>query len=194
MNRFGQIWAVDFEFVADPGERPWPVCLVARELCTDRLIRQWRNEFGDRPPYPTGPDSLFVAYFASAELGCHLALRWPLPARILDLYAEFRNHTNGLPLPLGRGLVGALAHFGLDAMGGAEKDSMRQLVLRGGPWSQAERQAILDYCQSDVDALALLWPRMLPAIIRQPGDLERALLRGRYMAASARMEHAGVLR
>jgi hypothetical protein len=40
--------------------------------------------------------------------------------------------------------------------------------------------------------LAELFPKMLPAIVRRPGDLERALLRGRSMAASARMEHAGI--
>ena len=37
---FREIWAVDFEFDAQDGERPTPVCLVARELRSDRLIRQ----------------------------------------------------------------------------------------------------------------------------------------------------------
>ena len=46
---------------------------------------------------------------------------------------------------------------------------------------------ILDYCESDVDALARLLPAMLPRI-----DLPRALLRGRYMAAAAAMEYAGM--
>ena len=43
---FREIWAADFEFIADPGGRPIPVCLVARELRTGRLVRQWRSEFG----------------------------------------------------------------------------------------------------------------------------------------------------
>ena len=59
--------------------------------------------------------------------------------------------------------------------------------MRGGPWTDDERGGILDYCEGDVDALARLLPAMLPKI-----DLPRALLRGRYMAAAARMEHAGV--
>ncbi len=53
-------------------------------------------------------------------------------------------------------------------------------------WSAPEQAAILDYCQSDVDALVALLPRMAPDL-----DLPRALLRGRYMAAVARMEWTG---
>src|SRR5215217_4270639 len=83
---FCEIWAVDFEFVANPGENPDPVCLVAWELRSGRKWRLWQDEFGLTPPYSTGPDSLFVAYYASAEIGCHLALGWPIPSRTLDLF------------------------------------------------------------------------------------------------------------
>jgi hypothetical protein len=71
-------------------------------------------------------------------------------------------------------------------MAAAEKDIMRALVLRGG-WSEQERSDILAYCEADVEALARLLPPMLCHI-----DLPRALLRGRYMAAAAEMEHNGV--
>jgi hypothetical protein len=110
-----------------------------------------------------------------------------MPARILDLFAEFRNQTNGLPTVAGRSLIGALAAYGLDSIGAVEKTEMRDLIIRGGPWSNEEHDAILDYCESDVDALARLLPAMWPKV-----DLPRALLRGRYMAAAAHMEHAGV--
>src|SRR6516165_7913208 len=65
---FEQIWAVDFEFIANPGERPIPVCLVAWELRGGRKLRLWADQLGPQPPFPTGPESLFVAYYASAEL------------------------------------------------------------------------------------------------------------------------------
>ncbi len=87
----------------------------------------------------------------------------------------------------GAGLLGALAAYGLDTIGAVEKEEMRNLIMRGGPWSDQERDAILDYCESDVDALARLLPPMLPQV-----DLPRALLRGRYMAAAACMEWVGV--
>src|SRR5262249_38084588 len=89
LDAFREVWAADFEFVAAPGGRPEAVSLVARELKTGRPVRLWRDQFGTAPPYPTDPDCLFIAYYASAELGCHLALGWPLPARVLDLYTEF---------------------------------------------------------------------------------------------------------
>jgi hypothetical protein len=140
------------------------------------------------PPYPIGPDSLFVAYLASAEMGCHLELGWPLPARVLDLYVEFRNAANGTKPPNGFGLLGALTYHGLDAMDAAEKRAMQELAIRGSPWTSGEREALLAYCESDVQALDRLLPAMLPRL-----DLSRAVAcRGRYMAAAARMEHAGI--
>lgn len=185
---FRQVWAVDFEYIAKPGERPEPICMVARELRLGKLIRLWQDDLGrSGPPFPVNESALFVAYYASAELGCFKALGWPMPVRILDLYAEFRALTNGLPVPCGKGLLGALKAHGLEAMSKAEKAEMRDLILSGGPYSQEDQSAILDYCQSDVDALA----RLLPVMMRRI-DLPRALLRGRYMAAVAAMEHAGV--
>jgi DNA polymerase I len=184
---YREIWAVDFEFGSEAGEQPDPVCLVAWELKSGRKIRYWRDQFGGAPPYATDANALFLAYYASAEIGCHLVLGWPVPERVLDLFTEFRNHTNGLPTTSGAGLIGALAFHGLDGISAVEKDETRDLVLRGGPWSVAERLAILDYCETDVEALARLLPAMLPKI-----DLPRALLRGRYMAAAARMERNGV--
>jgi hypothetical protein len=189
LRHYREVWLVDFEFRAPNGERPEPVCMVAREWRTGRTVREWADRLASmsRPPFQVGPDSLFVAYYASAELGCFRALGWPMPARVLDLFCEFRSLTNGSYIPCGNGLLGALAYFGLPAIDGIEKREMRELAQKAGPFSSDERQALLDYCQTDVDALARLLPKMLPAI-----DLPRALLRGRYMAAVAAMEWNGV--
>ena len=186
-NAYREIVAADFEFAITPGNRPAPVCLVAHELRSGRRFRIWQDQFGPAPPHATGPDVLFVAYYASAELGCYRVLGWPMPERILDLFTEFRARTNGLETPAGNGLLGALAYYGLDGIGADEKTEMRDLVLRGAPWTAEERAAVLNYCGGDVTALERLLPAMLPSI-----DLPRALLRGRYMAAAAAMEHAGV--
>ena len=180
---------VDFEFSAPSGERPSVVCLVAWELGTGRKLQIWKDELMgmEHPPYAVDRNALFVAYYASAEMGCHLSLGWPLPVNVLDLFTEFRNATNGLPLPCGAGLLGALAWYGLNSIETAEKESMRQLAQRGGPWSSMERQALLDYCESDVAALVRLLQAMNEGL-----DVPRALLRGRYMKAAAQIEHNGI--
>jgi hypothetical protein len=164
--KYAEIWVVDFEYYGSPGQRPTPVCMVALELRTGRKVRLWHTEFGDAPPYRTDAGILFVAYAASAEISCHLVLGWPVPERVLDLYIEFRNRTNGAPTPAGCGLLGALAAFNIPGMTALEKAEMRDLVLTGGPWTQDQRAAILDYCESDVAALTQLLPKMLPRIVR----------------------------
>src|SRR5215510_2467513 len=129
LDAFREIILADFEFAVTPGNRPEPVCLVAHELRSGRRFRIWQDQFGPAPPYAAGHDVLFVAYYASAELGCYRVLGCPMPDRTLDLFTEFRAHTNGLDMPAGAGLLGALTYFGLDAMGATEKEGMRALVL-----------------------------------------------------------------
>lgn len=189
MEAFSEIWLVDFEFAAPSGAVPQVRCLVAREYRTGQFIRLWQDQLQllSSPPYAIDNDRLLVAYYSSAEWGCHLALGWHLPIHVLDLFTEFRVMTNGLPVPCGNGLLGALAYFGLPSIEAADKDSMRELALRGGEYAAAEQEALLNYCQSDVDALARLLEVMQSKI-----DLPRALLRGRYMKAVAQMEFNGI--
>jgi DNA polymerase I len=186
---FREIWSVDFEFQAVAGEPPWVVCMVAREARSGREIRMWRDELlaRRRAPFDTGVDAVLVAYYASAELGCFLEMGWPLPANVLDLYVEHRVETNGIPTGFSNRLPGALAYRGLGHLDVDEKQAMIELILSKRAFSSAEQKAIIDYCRSDVVGLETLLPKMSPSI-----DWPRALLRGRYMAAAARMERAGV--
>ena len=137
--------------------------MVSREWITGKTIKVWQDRLKtlQHPPYSIGLDSLFIAYYASAELTCHLVLGWPLPTNVLDLFTEFRNMTNAKLLPCGSNLLGALTYFVLDGIYVAEKESMRQLAIRGGPWSEEEKKALLDYCGSDVLALEKLLAKML---------------------------------
>jgi DNA polymerase I len=184
---YEEIWLFDFEFVPHPGEHPDVVCLVAHEWWTGRSLRLWRDELTEQPPYRTDAGVLFVCFVANAECACHLALGWPIPARILDLSPEFRCITNGRNTPEGKGLLGALRYYGLETIGAKQKDAMQRRVMRGWPFTQEERARILRYCESDVDALRRLLPRMFPNIGHGV-----ALYRGESVAASALMEHRGV--
>ena len=196
MLPFREIWAVDFEFHdrGRAGNQQFPVCMVAKELRSGRVIRAWRDELVDMkvPPFDIGPDSIYVAYLASAELHCHLALGWPLPQNVLDCFAEFRALTNGRSTPRGRGLLGALSWFGIDTVSTEEKAQWRELILSGGPWSHEQRVGILDYCQTDVDGLERLLRPLVRSLETRPHWLAHALLRGRYMRAVAAMEFRGI--
>ena len=185
---YKEVWMVDFEFSAPPGERQKVICMVARGFKTGKTLRIWEEELGTmaKPPFSIGADALYVAYYASAEMGCHLSLGWLMPENLLDLFTEFRNLRNGIYVPSGYGLLGALIYYGLETIEAAEKKEMQDLALRGGPWTSGEKRALLEYCESDVVALDKLLPKMLPGI-----DFERALLRGRYMKAAARIEFTG---
>lgn len=189
LDYFDEIWLCDTEYTASPGCKVQPICLVAKEVRSGVEIRLWEDELvrSGTAPFRTDEKSLFVAYAVAAELGVFRVLDWRPPLRILDLFAEFRAATNGLIVPNGNGLLGAMLQHGLSAMDGAEKKAMRDLAIRGGPFTDDERRKLLDYCAEDVRSLERLLPEMLPKI-----DLPRALLRGRYGWAVACVEHRGI--
>lgn len=189
LSDFKEVWFHDFEFSAPQGENPEVVCLVAKELYSGQVIRLFQEDLTSMevPPFNTKEDALVVAYYASAEMNCFNQLGWDYPAYLLDLYTEFRNHTNGKKLLCGSGLLGALTYFKLDSIEASEKDELRQLAMRGGPYTDNEEVALLDYCQSDVVALEKLYNAMVPIL-----DAPRAIYRGEYMKTVAEMETNGI--
>jgi DNA polymerase-1 len=189
LPRYREIWLVDTEYYAPRGHRPDPICLVAKELISGRVIRLDRDELRrlKAAPFDVGRDVLVVAYYASADIGSFLALGWPLPANVVDLYVEFLNLTNGLRSPKAKnGLFNALLHFGLPFGDAVEKREMRELARRGAPFTPAEMRALVEYCQSDVFALEVLW-----SAIEVRLDAS-ALIRGDYMKALAVMEWVAI--
>jgi len=191
LDSYNEVWFVDTEFHAPPGHRPHVVCVVAAELRTGVTFRLWGDELKRNwPPYSVGPTSLFVAYYATAELECHLALGWPLPETVIDLYTEFVLQTNS---PLRqyqqhrKALIPALQHFGCPHIKADLKVAFRDRIMAGGPWSEDDKASILDYCETDTIALAQLLPRMLPEI-----SVPHAIHRGRFTRCVAQMTHVGL--
>ena len=186
------VYLVDFEFHpahGHEGNRPVPVCMVIREWPSGVTTRYWQGQLRQMQtaPFPVSKNALWVAYYASAELDCFDVLDWTRPVNVLDLFVEFRWMTNGLHLPHGSSLIGALLFFGLTTIAGEQKDVMRDLVLTGGPWNPQQQLDILDYCESDVIALDSLLSAMHTLI-----DWPRALQRGRYIKAVSLMQMNGV--
>ncbi len=96
-----------------------------------------------------------------------------LPSNILDLYALHRMKNNGFMefrqgkmRPLQCSLLHLMEEKGLGhlAMSMAEKAAMRDLILRGGPYTAEEKKSILNYCAWDVRDLELLLPTILPTL------------------------------
>jgi DNA polymerase-1 len=189
---FRAVWVLDFEFVAQHGEHPAIVCLVAHDLITDKWVNLWRGEFGD-PPFSLGPECLFVAFSAAAEWSCFLTLGWPMPQRCIDLYPEFiRIHNGKFEGKLYPSLIAAASHFGIPVTAAADKETLRGLIMTGGPWSDAQRAEILDYCSADVRMTADLFQAMQGELFSGATNFGGALLRGRYTCAVARMERNGI--
>ena len=147
------VWVEDFEFHQPRDESPTPICYVAKELGSGQVIRLWDGEMRRRrtSPIPTGPDTLHVAYYMPAEASCRLALGWPLAERAVDLFCEYRVYRNGLDEKPDNRLLAAVSHFGISAIEAVEKTEMRDLAIRGGPFTRAEKADLLDYCASDVE-------------------------------------------
>src|SRR5437016_14330272 len=107
--------------------------MVAYELDENlrhvRTVRQWRGGFGKGPPFDTGPDTLFVAYSAWAEMICFKMLGWAFPAYIFDQHTAYLATTNIL-LPYNpdeirkkprKGLKDACRAYGVEGWGQVDK-------------------------------------------------------------------------
>jgi DNA polymerase I len=183
--QFRRVVVWDSEFQTEPvGRQPAPVSAAWRDLRSRREGCLFRGEFGSEPPFPIDDDTLMVCYYASAEHGTSIALGWPRARHTLDLFIEFSNLTNGLPLPHGRGLVGAMSYFGLDYPG--DKGRMIPIINRGN-WNREEVEDIKRYNLIDVDGTERLMLTMYPLL-----DQPRALYRGLFTPTAADMEWRGV--
>jgi hypothetical protein len=199
---FQEIWVVDTEFYPGPGSANGgvegdpltPLCLVALEMRSGRLIRLWQNELGLFPPYRLDSDALIVGYMLAAEFGFHVAKGWGEPARALDAYLEFRHYVNDGSVKSGDrdkgffSISGALRYFLEDEIDLARKDEMRDRILRGPPFDAQEQRDILNYCEDDVRALARLIPHIVPTI----RSLPQAMFRAKDQWAAAQQERRGI--
>ena len=124
--------------------------MVAREIISDTLISMWADQLmaSKEPPFNIGNDSLFVAFFASAEISCFHKLGWPSPENVLDLYAESRRLWNPPPDDTGgRSLIDVARRLSLDPPPDAFKEEMRALAIRGGLYNDTEKETLLSYCR-----------------------------------------------
>ena len=189
LDQFSAIWVIDTEYRASNGQTLIPVCLVAREYRSGEIRRLWIHEKGGQPDLRVvfNDNTLFVAYSCIGDMQVLSQLGWCLPTRVLDLYSEFRNIKNATGDASGYNLLSALSYFGIQGMSTIDKDEARDSIIRGGPWTPAQQDDILNYCEMDVLATSQLLTAMIDRV-----NLPQALLRGAYMRALSLVECYGI--
>jgi DNA polymerase-1 len=205
-NPFGDyddVLAYDFEFQVDGGRhqdpvngrdkggRQLPLSLAVRSLRTGEAQVYWRDQLLQmrHAPFDTGPRTLALNWFASAESHCFAALGWKQSERLIDLFAEERWRRNGYAGAKHPGLVDALLRYRLPCIGAAAKEANREAILTT-PAHKMTTEFVDNtrrYNLSDADGTLAVGLRMAPKL-----DLPRALLRGRYDQACGVIEHYGV--
>lgn len=167
LNYFREIVLCDTEFRSLGDGLVSVRCVCALELNSGKEHRLW-IEGGEGCPYQTGEDVLFVAHYASAECISHQSLSWPIPTNILDTCIEFSALTCGKRgKGQSRSLVGALTYYKLSHIESDEKQEMRELAMADKPnseYSEKEREALIDYCWSDIESLKNLLPKLEPSL------------------------------
>jgi hypothetical protein len=156
ISRWREVWFGDFESYNDSNFLPVPICFCAVELHSGRKIELWddNGELG-ACPISFGPEILFTAFGASHEASCFLSLGWQFPENVLDLYCEYRRHTNVARAkgeqPPKSGYLAALEHFDLKTwVTPVYKEQMRRRCMKGPPYATEDRQEIPAYCWSDI--------------------------------------------
>ena len=171
-KHFGTIIVCDFEYEIADGDLPHVLCMVAYVLNANlkhvRTIRLWRGDFGSAPPFDIGPDALFVAYSAWAELTCFMTLGWKFPQHVFDLHTAYLSVSNVL-LPHNpdevrkrprKRLSDACRAYGIEGWERIDKEAIA-IAIGEGRWREYGREAVLEYCEEDVHASAQLFEKQL---------------------------------
>ena len=204
---FTSIVVCDFEYEVADGGLPNPLCMTAYVLDQNfqhvRTIRQWRDELfkSSTAPFDTGPNALFVAYAAWAELQCFIALGWPFPVHVFDQNTAYLAATNILrpynPEEIykrqRKRLSDACKAYGVTGWENIDKPQIAKDIGEGH-WQIYGKQAVLEYNEEDVRASTLLFQKQLEGHDRyEPADLDRQIFWAEYSAkAVARIQAQGM--
>lgn len=215
-EHFSQTVVFDFEYEVAVGGLPNVLCMVAyvldehlRHVSTIHLwrgvvgqplppINLYRGEFGRVPPFDIGPDTLFVAYSAWAEMTCFQMLGWRFPVHVFDQHTAYLAASNIL-LPYNpdekrirqsKGLSDACRAYGIEGWERIDKKGI-SADIGNGLWQKYGKEAVLDYCEEDVKASTQLLRAQLRDRCDYRGhvslpaaDVERVLHWSNYSAKS----------
>ena len=160
------------------------LCMVAHVLDSNlrhvRTIRLWRGEFGAAPPFDTGPDTLFVAYSAWAEMTCFRCWAGNSPCTSSTYtppiwrQATFCCRTIRTRYERSRasGCLTPAAPTTLPA--GNRSTRKRSRDIGEGRWRDHGQEAVFTYCEEDVRASSAVAVRAIVRPCRIAGGQCRA--------------------
>lgn len=205
LTYFRNTVVLDFEYEIEDGGLPYVLSMVAYVLDENlqhvRTIRLWRGDFGSKPPFDIGPNTLIVGYSLWAEMICFLVLGWNLPVNVYDLHTAFLSVSNIL-LPYApdevrkkdrKRLSDACKRYGITGWEELDKAEISKDIGEGR-WRQHGRETVLKYNEEDVRASTLLLRRQLTGYgLYKPVDPGRVLYWSEYSAKTvARIQSRGM--
>jgi hypothetical protein len=203
VKNFGRIIVADFEYEVSDGDLPNPLCYVWYELNENlQFVRRghlWRSELSPVPPHDIGPDTLYVAYSAWAEMTCFSVLGWKFPEHIFDQHTAYLAASNILQ-PMeeedvvhkkqGKRLPDACRAYGIEGWERVDKETIAKDIGEGR-WQIYGREAVVEYCEEDVTmSTKLLRAQLWRGNFLPPADPERVLFWSEYASKAASLIQA----
>jgi hypothetical protein len=185
----GRIVVCDFEFAEDRFGFPVVRCVAFHDLTTGERGTLWADALSSSPPAVFTEDYVLVAFAAKAELSCFLALGWPFPPQVLDLFFLYKRVINGDPGNKGSGLLQASVSYGIQhKFTEVQKHHFQMLAAKlEHQYSEKERVELQEYCFEDVRVTAELYLQMA-----EEGLPPNAYHWGEYAKAQTAMELEGL--
>jgi hypothetical protein len=178
----------DFEFAENKFGYPAVRCVAFHDLTTGKQGTLWVDSLTSIPLVFSG-DYVMIAFAAKAELSCFLALGWPFPPQVLDLFFLYKRVINGDPTNKGSGLFPALESYKINyRYNETEKHHFQMLAADlNHQYTEKEKTDLQAYCYEDVRATALLYLAMA-----EEGLPPNAYHWGEYAKAQTVMELEGL--
>jgi hypothetical protein len=155
-------------------------------------------------PFDVGPDTLFVAYSAWAEMTCFKVLGWQFPTHIFDQHTAYLAASNIL-LPYNpnevrkrprKSLADACHAYRIEGWENIDKETIAKDIGEGR-WRDYGRESVFNYCEEDVRMSIRLLHAQLQRYCDQRGhtllpaaDVERVLHWSNYSAKAVALIQA----
>jgi hypothetical protein len=197
-TRFKKIVVVDTEFQSDISNSycTKALCAVYKDLNTGQVLKIWDHEENNLAQHHFDFETtLFVCFYAIAEVGYFLKQLMGRPPWIFDCWTEYAKlYKNSRELSL---LASSIAYSYPNPISKEEKERFRDMCIKQNTWNKKEQKQILDYCEKDVLMNEHVFYKILNDLENTCGNdyeilLEQALARGQSMACYAKVTHNGI--